>query len=54
MPQHQLAHSLQSRVSSAEWQMRVELAAAYRFVANLRRFRNGRPLLNHVDQQSSY
>jgi hypothetical protein len=30
MPQHQLAHSVQGRISNAEWQMRVELAAAYR------------------------
>jgi hypothetical protein len=30
MPQHQLSHSVQGRISSAEWQMRVELAAAYR------------------------
>ena len=34
---HQLAHSVQD-----PYQMRVELVAAYRFVADLRRFRNAK------------
>ncbi len=34
MAQIQLVDSVKDRVSDAEWQMRVDLAAAYRLVAH--------------------